>query len=454
MINLPNTLTQYHLAVKNNRLDPLAALKLQRANFKKLAKHNHCVVDFYDTLSLTNLPYSGAALAHKDIFEQNQRSPGVGLRRGIHSKRSIQAVSLQRLQQAGFADLGALSLAPNACSSIAQAIPTASNKKQICLNPLNPKWGVGGSSSGSAVAVASGAIFGSLGTDTAGSVRIPAFTCGIIGLKPTHGLIHKQGVIALCPSLDTTGMLTRSAGDADVLLEAITSRNRLIAPLRHAKSYRVTGWVPQNNTHDQSLQLDEHIAQILHRFHQQLGHTIKEGELEWEACATQLQSVVMNYEVGKTHLKSINHGTATPAVRALGLLGLVQPLEWYTYAQSTRSYYLQQFVQTHFEHHDILITPTYAHSIPDADEVTVGAEQFQIHKRLALHRYTSFVNYLGLPALVMPIAKDDSGKPVSIQLIGKPFHERALITYAAHIEKLIFGDDGILPTYFLSGNTT
>jgi len=452
MNDLPNTLSQYHEAIKNNQLNPILAFKLQRENFQNLDKSNHCIVDFYDTLPLTNQPYSGAALAHKDIFEQPQRSPGVGLRRGLYSKRSKQAVSLQRLANIGFADLGALSLTPNACSSVAQATPTVTNTDQICINPLNPKWAVGGSSSGSAVAVASGTVFGSLGTDTAGSVRIPAFTCGIFGLKPTQGLIRKQGVTALCPSLDTTGILTRSARDVDIMLEVITSRNRLVAPQLRTESYRVTGWVPLANKPDSSNQLDEHIAQILHKFHQYLGHTIKEGELEWEACATQLQSIVMNDEVGKTHIKSIKHNTANSVVRELGLLGLVQPVEWYTYAQAARSHYLKQFVQTHLQDNDILITPTYAYSIPDVDEVSVGSDQFQAHKRLALHRYTSFVNYLGLPALVMPIAKDASGKPVSIQLIGKPFHERTLITYAAHIEKLIFGDDGILPTYFLSGH--
>ncbi len=454
MTDLPNTLTQYHLAVKNKHLDPKVAFKLQRDSFQKLAKSHHCVVDFYDTKPLSNKPYSGAALAHKDIFEQYQRSPGVGLRRGIQNKRSVQAVSLQRLQHEGFADLGALSLAPNACSSVAQAIPTATDKNQICVNPLNPKWVVGGSSSGSAVAVASGAVYGSLGTDTAGSVRIPAFTCGIFGLKPTHGLIRKQGVVALCPSLDITGILTRSARDIDVILEVITTRNRLVEAQSKPESYRVKAWVPKTNTVDRINALDENLAQILHKFHKELGHTIKEGELDWEACATQLQSVMMSDEVGQTHIKSIRSEQASPAVRELGLLGLMQPIEWYAYAQSSRSDYLKRFVQSHFQDHDILITPAYDYSIPDVEEITVGSNRFQAHKRLALHRYTSFVNYLGLPALVMPIAKDASGKPVSIQLIGKPFNERILIMYAAHIEKLIFGNDGILPTYFLSGNTS
>jgi Asp-tRNA(Asn)/Glu-tRNA(Gln) amidotransferase A subunit family amidase len=453
MIDLPNTLTQYHLALKSKRLDPKAALRLQRDSFQKLAKSNHCVVDFYDTQPLANKPYFGAALAHKDIFEQDQRSPGVGLRRGKQNKRSVQAVSLQRLRNEGFADLGALSLAPNACSSVAQAIPTATHKNQICINPLNPNWVVGGSSSGSAVAVTSGAIYGSLGTDTAGSVRIPAFTCGIIGLKPTNSLIIKKGVVALCPSLDITGILTRSARDVDVLLEVIASRNRLVEAHSKPELYRVKAWMPKTNTVDHINQLDEHIAQILHQFHKNLGHTIKEGALDWEACATQLQSVMMNDEVEQTHFKSIINGQANPAVRELGLLGLVQPIEWYAYAQAIRSDYLKRFVHSHFQDHDILITPAYDYSIPDVEEVTVGSDRFLAHKRLALHRYTSFVNYLGLPALVMPIAKDASGKPVSIQLIGKPFNERILIMYAAHIEKLIFGNNGILPTYFLSGNT-
>lgn len=453
MIKLPNTLRLYQKAVKNHKLDPQAAFKLQQANFHKMAKKSHCVIDFYDKPPAINLPFSGAALAHKDVFEQDQRSPGLGSRRGITSKRSLQAVSLKRLELAGFADLGALSLSPYACSSVAQDVLTVANKNQTCLNPLNPKWVVGGSSSGSAVAVASGAIYGSLGTDTAGSVRIPAFTCGVMGLKPTKSLIHKQGMVGLCPSLDTIGILARSSDDIDILLESIISRNRLVPHTLRPELLRVTGWVPTSQTNEPSQTIDENVATILESFHQNLGHTLKHDHLEYEASATQMQAIMMSAEVGVTYRKSIQKGLATPEVTELGLQGLTQPTQWYDYAINQRSEYLARFVQAHFQFTDIIITPTYAYSIPDAEEVTAGHARFSPSKRLALHRYTSFVNYLGLPALVMPIAKDNSGRPVSIQLIGKPFHDRTLIAYAAHLEKLIFGNEGILPTYFLSGHS-
>jgi aspartyl-tRNA(Asn)/glutamyl-tRNA(Gln) amidotransferase subunit A len=453
MIKLPNTLRQYYQAIQKHELDPVAAFKKQSTNFKKLAKTNLCVVDIYDTQPVANLPFSGAALAHKDIFEQNNRSPGLGLRRGITSKRSVQAAALHRLALAGFADLGALSMSPQACSSVAQDVLTAANKKQTCLNPLNPKWVVGGSSSGSAVAVASGAIYGSLGTDTAGSVRIPAFTCGVMGLKPTQSLIRKVGMVGLCPSLDTIGILTRSAYDIDILLESVMCRNRLVASALRPDSLRVTGWVPETANTGHLDALDENISNILKSFHKDFNHTLKYNALEFEASATIMQSVMMNTEVGLTHLKSLQQNRATPEVTALGLLGLTQPAEWYAYATNQRSEYLERFIQAHFQSADIVITPAYAHSIPDAAEVTLGNTQFSLQKRLALHRYTSFVNYLGLPALVMPITKDSNGRPVSIQLICKPFHERTLIAYATHLENLIFGDKGILPTYFLSGHT-
>lgn len=452
MIDLPNTLTAYKRAVKAKQIDPNIALKLQQVRFHDMAKQLKCVVDFYDTPPLAMRSNLGAALAHKDIFDQSERAPGMGLRRGLHHKRIKQAHALQRLELAGFADLGALSMAPDACSSIAEPAPTAENTVAACLNPLDSSWCVGGSSSGSAVAVASGAIFGSLGSDTAGSVRIPAFTCGILGLKPTLGLIRKHGMVPLSPSLDTIGILTRSAQDIDVLLEVITTRNQLVAAKRLAHSYRVKGWVPFDPKTSQLNQIDAPIAQILTAFHKQFGHAIQHTPLKWLDSATLLQSIVMNHEVGETHKKAILNGSASPAVRELGVLGMLQPREWYAYAQTKRSDYLAEFVKAHFADTDILITPAYAYSLPDADEVSAGSKAFNARKRLALHRFTGFVNYLGLPALVMPIGQDKVGKPISIQLLAKPFHERALISYASHIEKIIFGENGILPTHFKSGH--
>lgn len=454
MIELPNTLAGYRALMRSNQIDPLDAYAFQRRQFVQLASRYHFAVDLYDRKPLLHKPYSGAALAHKDIFEQDNRSPGQGIRRGVAHARSQQSNLLSRLKLAGFADLGALSMTPLACSSVAEPILTSRKTQQTCLNPLDDNWAVGGSSSGSACAVASGAIYGSLGSDTAGSVRIPAFTCGVMGLKPTFGLIRKHGIKTLCPSLDTTGILTRSAHDADILLEVIANRNLLVKAKPLPAQYNVTSWIPDPVQRDSSqrdaCELEGHIAQILNAFAQDFKHTIHEGSLAFVDQTASLQTILMNEEIGSSHQKDILNQRAIAAIAELGTMGLVAPIEWVHYAQRARSQFVHAFVDTHLKHTDILITPAYAYSIPDVNEVTLKAPQFNARKRVGLHQFTSFVNYLGLPALVMPIARDAMGKPVSIQLIAKPFHERTLIAYATHIENLIFGEKGILPSFFLT----
>src|SRR5690606_25648989 len=122
---------------------------------------------------------------------------------------------------AGATTLGTLSMA-----EFASGITGENPNLPLPVNPLGARYAVGGSSSGSAVAVAAGLCYGSLGTDTAGSLRIPAATCGIFTLKPTQNVLELQGCYPLAPSLDTAGIMTRSALDAAVLFAAAMAPER------------------------------------------------------------------------------------------------------------------------------------------------------------------------------------------------------------------------------------
>ena len=131
---------------------------------------------------------AGVPLAHKDAFDTGRHAPRLGGPRATGTPRPAAAV-LRRLAGHGALNLGALAMAEHACGA------TAENPHAPALmNPLDSAAAVGGSSSGSAVAVAAGLCPASLGTDTAGSVRMPAATCGLIGLKPTPGRLSAQGV--------------------------------------------------------------------------------------------------------------------------------------------------------------------------------------------------------------------------------------------------------------------
>ena len=151
---------------------------------------------------------AGVPLAHKDAFDTGLHAPRLGGPRATGEPRPAASV-LRRLAGHGALNLGALAMAEHACGATAEN-PHA----PTLMNPLDSAAAVGGSSSGSAVAVAAGLCPASLGTDTAGSVRMPAATCGLIGLKPTPGRLSAQGVAPLAPTLDTVGVIARDALDA------------------------------------------------------------------------------------------------------------------------------------------------------------------------------------------------------------------------------------------------
>jgi aspartyl-tRNA(Asn)/glutamyl-tRNA(Gln) amidotransferase subunit A len=165
-------------------------------------------------------PMHGIPIAHKDVLLTR------GVRTTAHSRAlehwvpDTDAVVVQRLAQAG-----AISLGKTACHEFAFGSPAPDDVFAPARNPWNPQHMPGSSSSGSGTAVAAGFCLGATGTDTGGSVRHPAAACGLVGLKPTRGVLPTDGVIPLAPSMDHVGLLTRSVGDAVWMFDAMRDRS-------------------------------------------------------------------------------------------------------------------------------------------------------------------------------------------------------------------------------------
>ena len=166
----------------------------------------------------------GVPLAHKDMFEREGRPTSCASK--VREPRAARgsATVISRLDLAGAVDLGTLNMAEFALGATGHNATMGD-----CRNAWDPQFISGGSSSGSAVAVASGAVFASLGSDTGGSVRIPASANGVIGLKPTYGLIPRTGSMKLSPSIDVIGPMARSARDIALLLEVLAGADGLDA---------------------------------------------------------------------------------------------------------------------------------------------------------------------------------------------------------------------------------
>jgi aspartyl-tRNA(Asn)/glutamyl-tRNA(Gln) amidotransferase subunit A len=277
-------------------------------------------------------------------------------------------------------------------------------------------------------------VYGSLGTDTAGSVRIPAATCGVLGLKTTHGLLPLDGVFPLAPALDSVGVLARTADDVRQILQAVsaTTENNGEA-LKPAMAGRVAVCIPE-------AELDGAVAHTLHSFAAERGLPVR-NSISQHTVLTQLSEIVLHAQAAQTHRTSLMDGTASAAVEAIALAGLAMPPEWLPGALAHRARHLQEFVASQFSDCDILVLPALPAPVPDWHEVTPGHASFNVRKLLGLHRYMGFVNYLGLPSLVVPVGRDARGMPISVQLLGRPFHELTLLQFASGMQPLLSSED-------------
>lgn len=391
---------------------------------------------------------AGVALAHKDVFATADHMPGVGVSAGTASNTQGPANVLKKLASAGAAHLASLTLAEYCCGA------TGDNRYfGRPVNPVDPDAVVGGSSSGSAVAVAAGLCSASLGTDTAGSVRIPAATCGIVGLKPTHGLIDTAGVFSLAPSLDTVGILAASPSDAAHVLSALTAdaaapaaaplSNEIEAMLEAPRCWRIAHAVDCRG-------MEPAVAAALHGFMDtvsgmgQLSARRLDSRERLDAAA----AVVLHAESAATQAQLLRRGSDTlpGAAKAVMLPGVAVPAPWYARAIVDRGHERGQFMRTALYDVDLLLTPALSRPVPDWSQVTPGQPEYDESELHALYANLRFVNYLGLPAIVFPVGADARGRPISIQAIARPGQETLLLAFA-HQAMHRIANPGLCPVH-------
>ena len=420
MTELPDRMVQLLAQIRAGRISAQSALLAQIAHGRVLAGSYACVVDVLPVVAPGAGPLAGVALAHKDIFDLQDRLPGCGVQLGAFQVGVQPAAVIKALADAGASQWATLVMAPHACGATAQNSHFAH-----CVNPLDPRAAVGGSSSGSAVAVASGMTYAALGTDTAGSVRIPAATCGLIGLKTTHGALSTQGCAPLAPSLDTVGILTRCPEDAREIWQALSPVS-LRKSMDHEASCQV--WFPHRG-------VDSQVVQAIQDWIAKLDMKVSEVDItdQFEQLNRHAQRVLF-YETAQTHRASLLAGQADPAVQAIGLFGLGLPQAWYHESMHVRAAFLAQFVEQHFDHSEFLILPALGGLVPDEASVEIGNPDFDRTQLAGMHAFMGFVNYLGLPALNLPIARDARGRPICVQVLSRPFAEHCLLDFAEHVE--------------------
>jgi aspartyl-tRNA(Asn)/glutamyl-tRNA(Gln) amidotransferase subunit A len=422
VIQFPRRLTELQTLIQSGQIDPLDCLQDQ-ANLMYQVNHQYPVI--VETLpineSLTG-PLRGIGLLHKDLFNLSGRDPGFGHALGQNNPELEDAYVITQLKQAGCGILGTVVMAPYACGATSQN-PYFSRSS----NPLNENYAVGGSSSGSAIAVASKMSYVSLGSDTAGSIRIPAATCGITGLKTTQGLISLQGVATLSESLDTVGLLGRYAKDIELILDVVVSHS--LEPLEAISHFNY--WLPKEAM-DPSI--TSHIKSFLSRFEDANAVDIKEYSQVKQAA-----DIVMAYEINRNYAEIIQSPDGPKGLKSVGKLASQITQKDYENCIESKEQLTSHFINRYLNDGAFLILPCLPISIPLWQEVEIGHPQFSKESYLSLFYMMGWVNFLGLPAISFPIGNDDLGRPISIQVIGRPFAEKTLLNFAHEMEHQLFG---------------
>jgi aspartyl-tRNA(Asn)/glutamyl-tRNA(Gln) amidotransferase subunit A len=378
----------------------------------------------------------GVPLAHKDMFFQAGLPSECGSRILAGFRPQHTATVLERLENAGAINLGALHMAEFALS------PTGYNAHLgHGRNPWSPQHVTGGSSSGSAAAVAARLVYGALGSDTGGSVRIPAAVCGVTGIKPTQHAVSVHGVMPLSPSMDCVGFLAQTARDCARLLTVVSGpdardpaclatrpRNYetgLDRPLTRADVIAIPEFSANAPLTDEVRELVEQAAADLAG----AGATLRRVPMPDLAEPGMLATLVLGAEAASIHGEWLadRPGDYGAQVRRRIERGLLYPAKRYVDALRLRAQYQARFLASHLADADALLLPVLPWAVPTIDETTAGSET-EIEARFGNFSFwTRGINYLGLPALALPAGFTANGLPNGIQLIGRPFTEGTLL---------------------------
>ncbi|MBM3505569.1 MAG: amidase [Alphaproteobacteria bacterium] len=381
----------------------------------------------------------GVPLAHKDLFDRGGDRVTCGSKVLGDRHPTNKATCLERLDRAGAVTIGTLLM-----SELAMGAAGRNEHFGHCRNPWNAKRIAGGSSSGSGAAVGARTVYGSLGTDTGGSVRIPAALCGVTGLKPTQTRISRAGVMPLSYSLDNVGPVARTARDCARLMTVVagwderdpTSSHEPVPDYESRLSQTVVRGTrvgfPRQYFYDGIVPSVAKALDASLDVFRKLGAIVVEVDVPDQDELRELCNLILKVEAANIHSEWLRtrENAYSREVRTRLEAGLAIPGVRYLQAQRLRGEHLKTFAAEVFAKVDVLHTPGLAIEVPTLDDVdaAVSGDALSVNEQLA--RCTRTINYLGLPAIMVPCGFSANGMPVGFQMIGKPYGEARLLGLA------------------------
>ncbi len=393
-------------------------------------------------------PLHGIPIAIKDLFHMRGVRTTSGSKIFENLTPDYDSAVVERLEAAGAVIVGKLNM-----HELAYGISSANPHYGAVRNPWDTERSPGGSSGGSGAAVAAQIVYGAMGSDTGGSIRIPASYCGTVGLKPTYGRVSRYGAMPLAYSLDHMGPLTRSVRDAAIFLNAIAGRD----PRDETSSRRrPVDFVPEDGCSLRGMRIGFPQNFYFERIDSEVesavrGAIARAASLGAALKPIQVPDIAALNAIGQVTLLceasaimepylALRNRFGTDVLSRLDQ-GCLIPATDYINAQRLRRKFRAEFDKL-WKEVDCLITPATPNTAPRVGENTIRLGGRDEDTRAAATRLARGINVLGLPALSVPCGLSGNGLPVGLQIVGPPFEEAAILKVGAALED---GGVGIPP---------
>ncbi|HLI85842.1 MAG TPA: amidase [Bryobacteraceae bacterium] len=386
-------------------------------------------------------PLHGIPVALKDLIDLCgvRTTGGARIYKDAPAPRSAAVVEM--LEAAGAVIVGKLNL-----HELAYGVTSENPHYGVVHNPRNLAYSAGGSSGGSGAAVAAGFVFAALGTDTGGSIRIPASFCGVAGFKPTYGVVSRYGVQTLGFTLDHVGPLARTVRDAAAVLGVIAGHDRrdpasvespdaayrslpLACSIRGIRIGVPESWLAAHVDPEVAQALSAAVARA-----ESLGAGIHPVTLPNLEAVNTVGQVLLLAEAAALFENYLDRPDLFGAdVLALLEQGRLLPATDYINAQRLRRRFLSDF-QTVWSQVDCLITPATPIPAPRLGQTTIRIGQSDEPVRSLATRFSRPMNVLGVPAISIPCGLSPAGLPLGLQIAAAPFQDSLVLRVAAALE--------------------
>ncbi len=386
------------------------------------------------------LPLLGVPFAVKNLFDV----AGLATRAGSKIERErmpaqADAPLIERLERAGAVLVGALNM-----DEYAYGFTTENSHDGPTRNPHDLARVAGGSSGGSAAAVAAGQVPISLGSDTNGSIRVPSSLCGVFGLKPTYGRLPRNGSYPFVASLDHLGPFARSARDLALVYDALQGGDRadpacaeraieptvatLAEPVEGLRVAILGGWFRE------FADVSARAAVVLVATALGAHRTIELPHVDGARAAAFL---VTNAEGGALHLADLRARAVDfePLSRDRFLAGALLPAAWIVQAQRLRRWFALRVAEV-LRDVDVLIAPATPCVAPAIGSEWIEVNGRRLPARPSLGLLTQPISFIGLPVCAVPVWGCHATMPIGVQLVAAPWREDLALRVAHHLERV------------------